>query len=578
MFRLLFFAGLFWISAYVQAQSIIFPDGNTFYRLSENQQTPLSDLPHRDQWQVAPFSGIAFDARTYWVEIDFNIPVKSHQPQGVFVILLGAYDAYWDGEFIGQNGQFSTNKHNEIPGQIEAVFLLRADQATVGKHTLTLRSSSHAVPENVDSGLFYTIVGHYDKLLTLTFKRAILPMIMSGALLLIAFYCFFLYVFAWRETSYLYFGVLCCVVLGLYVAESWRGLWGYTYDWHIPRLQWVLALSWIASLLMCLFYGLFFTLKLPHRAAWVGLALLLQTVTFFMVNSYDERSLYLFMIGASVCLLMTLQAIFEKRNYAKSMLSALFVLLAPIYFNPRLYMEQYFFVAFTVLIGFVLYSLTMTFRHHQQAWMQSKLDMARLELMLIKRNLQPHFILNTLTAIEEWIEESPKTAVAFIQALADEFRYMAQLSSRQMISLQEEIDLCRAHLNVMGFRANATYQLDVAIINNSHQLPPGVLLTLLENALSHNPYSAGETVFLLQENVGNHGLTLVFIAPVHNHRQSRSLGTGTGMKYIRACMNAQFGQTWSLEETINQRQWRVELTFPVVTQSPLSLESELTLR
>src|SRR5205085_2260579 len=44
---------------------------------------------------------------------------------------------------------------------------------------------------------------------------------------------------------------------------------------------------------------------------------------------------------------------------------------------------------------------------------------ARLELEMLRRHLQPHFLMNTLTALSEWIEEDPKTAVKMIESLSD---------------------------------------------------------------------------------------------------------------------------------------------------------------
>ena len=55
----------------------------------------------------------------------------------------------------------------------------------------------------------------------------------------------------------------------------------------------------------------------------------------------------------------------------------------------------------------------------------AQLAAARLELELLKKNIQPHFLLNTLATIMETIEEGPKTAAALVESLAGEFRILA---------------------------------------------------------------------------------------------------------------------------------------------------------
>ena len=554
-------------------EDIAFPSEGAFYLHPAQGNTSLDSLPERSLWQRHNFAGLPFDFKQYWVQTDFDIRETSAAHLGVFVSLLGAYEVYWDGELIGKNGHIGTDRETEEPGNIEAVFLLRPEQLAAGRHTLSIRGSSHHIPESTGAGLFYTFVDKYDTLLTLTYKRATIPMMMSGALLLIGAYCLFLYLTAWREPSYLWFSALCLVVLSLYVVESWRGLWGYTYDWHIPRLQMVLALSCLAGLLISLFYADFFKLRSLHKYYWLGITAGAQIITLVLLDGYDVRSLYVFMIGISASMVITLQAIMLKRDNARLMLAALVILVAPIYLTPRLYMEQYFFIAFTVLIGFMLYSLTRTFRAKQQQLISSQLSAARLELELVKRNLQPHFILNTLTAVEEWIEESPKTAVAFIQALADEFRFMAQLSSRQVIPLKDELALCQAHLKVMGYRSNVQFSLELIDLKLETELPPGVLLTLIENAISHNRYLSGNVVFSVTQRCLAEMNELVFSAPVKENRASSSVNTGTGMKYIHACLSERYQRQWQCKESFEGQCWQVTLRFPGTPQPAGNSES-----
>src|SRR3546814_3755651 len=73
----------------------------------------------------------------------------------------------------------------------------------------------------------------------------------------------------------------------------------------------------------------------------------------------------------------------------------------------------------------------------------------RLELDLLKQHLKPHFLMNTLTALAGWIEESPRTAVRMVDALADAFRTLVDVSGRALIPLEAELALSRAHLEMM---------------------------------------------------------------------------------------------------------------------------------
>src|SRR3546814_13376856 len=113
----------------------------------------------------------------------------------------------------------------------------------------------------------------------------------------------------------------------------------------------------------------------------------------------------------------------------------------------------------------------------------------RLELDLLKQHLKPHFLMNTLTALAGWIEESPHPAVRMVDALADEFRTLVDVSGRALIPLAAELALCRAHLAAMGFRRDQAFVLDARLDQDSPAVPPAVLPPLFEKAFTHGSHA-----------------------------------------------------------------------------------------
>ena len=167
---------------------------------------------------------------------------------------------------------------------------------------------------------------------------------------------------------------------------------------------------------------------------------------------------------------------------------------------------------------------------------------------------------------------------------------MASLSDRALIALQQEVALCESHLKIMGYRFDAHFSLQKPEMseNKGQQLiPPGVLLTLIENAFSHNRYGSGEYQFSLSfseqqedeaqgvsvENAKHDknkrpSTTLLFKAQLTQHYsyQTSALenkeGTGVGTKYIKARLTEAFGNNWKLVEFIEDKYWVTKLTFP----------------
>src|SRR5262249_47651749 len=130
-------------------------------------------------------------------------------------------------------------------------------------------------------------------------------------------------------------------------------------------------------------------------------------------------------------------------------------------------------------------AVALNVRDERRKAREVQLAAARLEIELLKKNIQPHFLLNTLATLVEVIEREPKTAVTPIQALAGEFRILARVSGEKLIPLAQEIELCRAHLDVMSLRKGAACALRVTGARDDDPVPPALIHTLVENGLTH---------------------------------------------------------------------------------------------
>jgi LytS/YehU family sensor histidine kinase len=187
---------------------------------------------------------------------------------------------------------------------------------------------------------------------------------------------------------------------------------------------------------------------------------------------------------------------------------------------------------------------------------------ATLELELLRRRIAPHFLMNTLNALAEWVESDPKTGVKMIEALAEEFRLLSQISDQPLIPLSEEIALCRRHLEVMSYRVDRPFSLSVRDVDEAAEVPPGVLHTLVENAFTHGRFDTGGE-FVLTSERGQTGERLVLLAPPAAPRESaKPAPGGEGLAYVRRRLEAAFGAGAHVESGAEGNGWRTVLTIP----------------
>ena len=557
-----------------------------FSVLESNQES----LPHKNdrRWQQYTKPQLKLSANPMWLKFTFNFdnvsalsePGSEHSSKGVFISILGAYSVYLNGHYIGNNGRPVSNDKNELPGEIDSVFLLPQQWITSEDNTLLLRFSSQYHSSTMQHSGTWVFADDYASLLSLGEERVRLPIMMLSGLLLVALYSFQVYFSSLKEPAYIWFSGLSTMLVLLILAESWRGLFGYSYVWHAFRMEVILWLTLLVSTLLPMFFMAFF--NYPKRIL-IGLLLSLSVfnlLVIFLEDSYDFRSLILFGTSLISSFAISVFSIIKHKKYALIMTVGIAVFISPILVSRLSFMDQYFFVSFSCLALLMLLVLSQTHAERQHALNQSRLTTQRLELELVKKQLQPHFILNTLTAIEEWIDTSPSDAVSFIQALALEFRQMAQLSNQSFVTFAQEIALCESHLKIMGYRFDAQFNLVNEGVSKHALIPPGILLTLIENAFSHNNYEAKTYDFFMIANEDKSYSSQIMTRVIFKSQKcgasknenglnldatgtSASIGTGVGTKYIKARLTEAYGKHWYFDECQEPHFWTVTLTFPL---------------
>ena len=188
----------------------------------------------------------------------------------------------------------------------------------------------------------------------------------------------------------------------------------------------------------------------------------------------------------------------------------------------------------------------------------AELQAARLEIELLKKNVEPHFLLNSINAVMVWLAEDPRNAARLLQALADELRILLSLSSRPTITVGEEINLCRTHLELMSLRHDKSFALEATQLVDEELLPPLIFHTIIENGLSHGFQDREVGMFRISrlEVDGRIQYTL----ENDGSREHGVEGTGLGLRYVRTRLEEAFPKRWKLEDGPGEIGWRTTIS------------------
>ena len=109
------------------------------------------------------------------------------------------------------------------------------------------------------------------------------------------------------------------------------------------------------------------------------------------------------------------------------------------------------------------------------------------ELKLLKAQLHPHFLFNTLNNLYSHTLENSHRSPEIVLKLSNLLRFMIYESNVAKIPLTKEIELLRNYISLEQLRYGERLDMSVSIIGNvgGYQIAPLLLLPFLENAFKH---------------------------------------------------------------------------------------------
>jgi len=152
------------------------------------------------------------------------------------------------------------------------------------------------------------------------------------------------------------------------------------------------------------------------------------------------------------------------------------------------------------LIYFSMISIVYSYYYFQKT-QKTELEKTQLSQQLtnakmnvLKYQLHPHFLFNTLNSISSLIESDFKLAQDTIADFGDLLRDLLDLKDTNLIPLEEEMNISKRYLDIMALRfsdhLNVVLNIDKTICNTL--VPSLILLPILENSIKHG-YSYEKT-------------------------------------------------------------------------------------
>jgi sensor histidine kinase YesM len=193
-----------------------------------------------------------------------------------------------------------------------------------------------------------------------------------------------------------------------------------------------------------------------------------------------------------------------------------------------------------------------TVKDHERA----KKEHIRSQYEVLKNQINPHFLFNSLNALTGLIEENKKDSTKFVKQLSQVYRYILDNKDREVVTLKEEMDFIRAYifLNQIRYKENLLFRLNIEN-EQLFMIPPLALQIVVENCIKHNIISKARplTVEIFTEE--NKFIVVKNNLQIKSHSSDKS--SGIGLSNLRERYKYLSDEEVKIEE--NQQYFRVKL-------------------
>lgn len=353
--------------------------------------------------------------------------------------------------------------------------------------------------------------------------------------------------------------------------------------------KWV---KWSAIWATWTLFGLFFTSQFALQNQ-----LSRNPVPFWQILTWQMVSGYVWFALSPLLLWLTQKFPFEAGKWKKSLsvhlvasiVVAFFQQAVDTFFLTRLgyppnrqfasFLEAYkYFIYINLHLSILIYwgvvGIKSAFNYYQKyrerELVTSKLEarLATSRLQVLKMQLHPHFLFNTLNAISELIYKDPESAERMIGDLSDLLRLSFEKLEVQEISLKQELEFLRKYLEIeqMRFQDRLRVEMEISPETLDASVPNMILQPLVENAIKHGiaPRSTGGKIEIgavrnngtLELSVCDNGIGVPF-------KDVENLSEGVGLSNTRRRLKHLYGEKHKFDLTNAEKSGlRVNLTIP----------------
>jgi two-component system LytT family sensor kinase len=150
------------------------------------------------------------------------------------------------------------------------------------------------------------------------------------------------------------------------------------------------------------------------------------------------------------------------------------------------------------------------------------------KLQMLRYQLNPHFLFNSLNSIQTLVQENPDQAESMVTELSDFLRSTLQFNDRLLIPVSEEIEITRKYLAIekVRYEERLTYTLDADERIMKMEIPCFITQPLVENSIRHGLHNNPDGINIILKFSFIGGQMIIEVANTGHLTENWQIGIG----------------------------------------------------
>jgi hypothetical protein len=271
----------------------------------------------------------------------------------------------------------------------------------------------------------------------------------------------------------------------------------------------------------------------------------------FLYPLFYQKKRYVLYVGGSVLLLLLAGA---GKFYISFAIHNEYYPTAPRLLQAGTYVA-FFLAGITVFVLSFVFRLAIAYFMIKQASEEALLQRSQFELRLLRAQVQPHFLFNTLNNMYyEAYLDSPRTAL-LIERLSEIMRYFVDQSNQETVPLETEVQFLDNYIALEKIRIRPEPEIGFEkYFTAGTPIPPMLLMTFVENIFKHGVDKISGCNKIELSLVQQKGYLYFSTKNALNRHADQAMPGGLGLANLRKRLSILYATNFELE-TVNDGQY-----------------------